>query len=501
MNKNKLVQSAQKYIAKGQIKKAIGEYEKIVKDDPHDIHVRLKLADLYLRQKNTDRAVTEFLGCAQHYEGQGFMQKAVSVYKIVIGVAPERTDIYVALAENYQKLGRHNDASAQFQGALAILDQQGDKLGKLRVVQKMLDMDTENVHDRVRLAEAFARSNNQIEAIKELRRAATSLDRLREEDEHLERDFQLVAERYLYFKSDDGPMSKQLASSYVNTDRPELALSKLKVAYRRQPHDMETLGVVASAFDMLGQSHKAVTVYREMARQYKKAGLETEWRDCLGAILRLDPTDEESRIALGESEGHASGQTIEFDTDGERAKPRQAASAAEPDSAVVDDLIAQATGATGKATTQIGPPGGGLATPPPPPKSPPPPPPPPPPPTVAEPQPTAPLSGGDDFDFDDDDDDDVGFGDDGAGEQTLVDNLFIPDDVLADVQAGLDWAAPATQDDASAADRKVREDLRELDFYVKNGLNDEAQALLVELINKHGEHPELVQRRETLSNA
>lgn len=506
MNKNKLVQSAQKYIAKGQYKKAIGEYEKIVKEDPQDIRVRLKLADLYLRQKETDRAVEEFLGCAQHYEKQGFMQKAVSVYKQVIGVSPERTDLYVALGENYQKLGRNNDATAQFQGALALLEKKGDQPGKLGVVQKMLDMDADNVTDRVRLAEAFAKDSQQVEAIKELRSAVSVLDRMREEDSALEHDFQLVAERYLFFKSDDAQVSKRLALSYVRGDRPELALAKLKTAYRKQPHDMETLGVVAQAFDLLGQTHKAVTVYREMGRQYKKSGLDAEMRDCLSAILRIDPTDEQARQAMGDNEGHVAGQTIEFDTEsaakaagspGGGPPPPPGAPAGKPDS-LVEDMIAQASGAAAKAPVPAPPAAPVAKAPPAPPIAPPPIAPPP---VVAPAVVAAPVDSDDDLDFDedDDDDDDLGFGDEGVGEKTLVDNLFIPDDVLADVQAGLDWSAPAAQEEQSPEDRKVREDLRELDFYVKNGLKDEAQALLDELVKKHGQHDELVKRQEALS--
>jgi hypothetical protein len=109
----------------------------------------------------------------------------------------------------------------------------------------------------------------------------------------------------------------------------------------------------------------------------------------------------------------------------------------------------------------------------------------------------------DDLDFDDDDEDEedeLGFGDGDVGEKTLVDNIFIPDDVLADVQAGLDWAQPGVLEEVSANDRKVREDLRELDFYIKNGLKDEAQALLDELVERHGEHAEIVRRRQSLAS-
>ena len=137
-NKNKAVQTAQKYISKGQYKKAIGEYEKILKETPEDIRVRLKLADLYMRIKDADRAVATFAECARYYEQQGFMQKAIAVYKQVIGLVPDRVDVYLSLAANYQKLGRRNDATTHFRGALEVLDRKQDEKGKLDVVRQMI---------------------------------------------------------------------------------------------------------------------------------------------------------------------------------------------------------------------------------------------------------------------------------------------------------------------------------------------------------------------------
>lgn len=532
-NKSKLVQSAQKYISKGQYKKAIGEYEKIVKDDPDDIRARLKLADLYYRQKDIKQSVETFVECAKFYENQGFTQKAVAVYKQVIGIDPQRPDLYTAIAINYQKLGLLNDAAMQFDGALKLLDKAGDQVGKLNVIRQMLEMDPDNLPDRIRLAEEFVNVGKKTDAIREFRSVIDALEKLGNR-----KAYQKVAERLFYHKPDDADVAKKLGAAYVDDDQPERALPKLKVAYKARPHDLEVLDLVASAFDQLGQTHKAITVYREMARLYRQSGLETELNETYSKILALDPTDESARRALGANESDVDGQTIEFDEDAGR--PRQAApaksaptaarvgaakSSSQGDDDLLDAMIAQAAGIPQKPKPQPPKPKSPPKVPPkarrpqqpaarrvkpaipsspPPPRAkvpttPPKPPPakappqpkpsPPPPKPAAKAPPKAPAKAPESLDDDDldwDDDDDVGFGD--GAEQTLVDNLFIPADVLKQVQDGMDWSKPE-DDDLSPEERKLREESRELEFYISNGLKDEASNLLKELRDKYGDHP------------
>jgi pilus assembly protein FimV len=49
-DRTKALQSAQKYLAKGQFDRAITEYERLVQADPKDARLLLKLGDLYTRQ-------------------------------------------------------------------------------------------------------------------------------------------------------------------------------------------------------------------------------------------------------------------------------------------------------------------------------------------------------------------------------------------------------------------------------------------------------------------
>ncbi len=514
-NKEKLQQTAQKYISKGLYKKAIGEYEKIVKEDPEDIRARLKLADLYFKQKELDRAVQTFMECAGFYEKQGFMQKAVAVYKQVIGIVPDRPELYTALAGNYQKLGLLNEAAAQLGEALKVLETRGDQAAKLGIIRQMLDLDPDNLPDRIRLAEAYSKLGKNLEAVRELRKVADALDKAGDS-----RSFERIAERLLYHQPDDAAMAKKLATSYLDAEQPQRALPKLKIAYKQSSQDVETLEMVARSFEQLGQLHKAVTVLRELARVYGKSGLEAERDECYSRILNLDPTDESAREALGET-GEAAGDTIEFDNAEVRARsgakvpttppapprapsharvpttppapPRAPSHARVPtgpvappaavaDDSELDDMIAAASGLK-KAAAPV-------------PPAPRPAPRPAAPPVAKAPPPKAvvPAKAADDLDWDDDDDDDdVGFGE-GTGEQTMVDNLFIPPDVLKKVQDGLDWAKPSEDTAGPELDKDLREELRELDFYIKNGLKDEALVLVGELKQKYGNHPSVSER-------
>ena len=48
-NKEKVMEAARKFVDKGQAEKAIKEYLRIVKEDPGDVRVWLKIGDLYAK--------------------------------------------------------------------------------------------------------------------------------------------------------------------------------------------------------------------------------------------------------------------------------------------------------------------------------------------------------------------------------------------------------------------------------------------------------------------
>ena len=79
--KDKFLESAQKFIAKGQIDRAIRDYEQVVALDPNDIRHRQKLAELLVRANRNLEAIGEYETIGKYYADNGFYLKAIAVYK------------------------------------------------------------------------------------------------------------------------------------------------------------------------------------------------------------------------------------------------------------------------------------------------------------------------------------------------------------------------------------------------------------------------------------
>ena len=118
MDKEKILKTAQQYILKGQIDKAIKEYQKIVKDTPNDIRARLKLGDLYLRGGENEKAIEEYLRVAELYEEEDLNSRAISSYKKVLSLNPKLIEAYHKIAELYLKEGLKGDARNCYQSIL-----------------------------------------------------------------------------------------------------------------------------------------------------------------------------------------------------------------------------------------------------------------------------------------------------------------------------------------------------------------------------------------------
>ncbi|MBW2058348.1 MAG: tetratricopeptide repeat protein [Deltaproteobacteria bacterium] len=119
-DRRKTLASAQKSLMKGQIRKAISDYEKLVADDPRNIRIRSKLADLYLRNKNFDRAVEEYIQLAQQYKDEDLSYRAISMYKKVLTVRPKMIDVHYWLADLYKKEGLVGNAKVLYQNIIKL---------------------------------------------------------------------------------------------------------------------------------------------------------------------------------------------------------------------------------------------------------------------------------------------------------------------------------------------------------------------------------------------
>lgn len=286
MDKNKIIEAAGKLVAKGAYDKAIKEYQKILEVDPKDVRILQKMGELYQKKNDNAQAATFIMKVAESYAKDGFFLKAVAQYKQVLKLDPTLIDINVQLAELHQQLQLMGEAMAYYQIVANHYDKQGDVKKSLDVLRKMVDLDPDNVQSRVKLADLYIRERMNDEASGELQRAAEHLKRQNRIDDYLR-----VAEKISALKPDDLQLARELAEIYLQRNDQKRALAKLQVCFKADPRDIDTLRLLAVAFQGLGQTSKTISVYKELARAYADRGQTQESEDTWNQVAQLDPHD------------------------------------------------------------------------------------------------------------------------------------------------------------------------------------------------------------------
>ncbi|HUS33291.1 MAG TPA: tetratricopeptide repeat protein, partial [Kofleriaceae bacterium] len=278
----------------GQIDKAVKEYLRIVQEDPKDVRGWLKIGDLYAKKGAKQDATDTYLKVARFYHDQGFFLKAVAVYKQILKLDPRLVDVILKLAELYRQLGLMSDAMQHYESVAAHFHREGNTKEALDTVKKLVDLDPENIATRIKLAELYSKEGLVEEAVLQFNMACEQLRRQGRQD-----DFVKVAERLLWHKPDNHALNRELAGLYLRRNDPRRALQKLQACFKADPRDVETLGLLALAFQALDQKAKTVSVLKELARIH----VENKHRDKAGEvyrkILEIVPNDTDAMQYLG----------------------------------------------------------------------------------------------------------------------------------------------------------------------------------------------------------
>jgi len=173
-NKQKVLSAAEKYVQQGKLQNAIAEYEKILKADPKDLTVLNTVGDLYSRNGEVDKATECFKNVGDAYAAQGFTVKGIAMYKKIGKLKPSLESV-LKLAELYTQQGLFNDARAQYLQVAEEFLRAGELEQSVRIFQKILEMDPENVAMRVRLAEVYIRLGKKTDAWQIFSAAAETL--------------------------------------------------------------------------------------------------------------------------------------------------------------------------------------------------------------------------------------------------------------------------------------------------------------------------------------
>ncbi|GAC1621898.1 MAG: hypothetical protein NVS9B13_14000 [Candidatus Acidiferrum sp.] len=164
-NKSKYVEAAQKLLNQGKVPQAIAEYQQILKYEPRDPVTLMTVGELYIRQGETFQAIDYFERLAQLFVSDGFLTKAIAVYKRIAKLAPEEIRPLEKLADLYVQQGVMSEARPLFLQLAEIHLKNNRQPEAVGLLKKLLLAEPDNLRIQVRLADLYQAMGQTGEAI------------------------------------------------------------------------------------------------------------------------------------------------------------------------------------------------------------------------------------------------------------------------------------------------------------------------------------------------
>jgi len=164
-NKSKNVEAAQKLLNQGKVAQAIAEYQNILKYEPRDQVTLMTIGELYIRQGETFQAIDYFERLAQIFVGDGFLTKAIAVYKRIAKLAPEEIRPLEKLADLYVQQGVMSEARPLFLQLAELHLKNNRQPEAVGLLKKLLQAEPDNLRIQIRLADLYQAMGQTREAI------------------------------------------------------------------------------------------------------------------------------------------------------------------------------------------------------------------------------------------------------------------------------------------------------------------------------------------------
>lgn len=261
--KEKYLDNAQKFLVKGQLDRAIREYEQAVALDPKDIRVRQKFAELLMRANRKDDAIREFEVIGKYYADNGFYLKAIAVYKQIQRTDPANLTISLTLASLNEKQGLAGNALAEYKTVYDYYEKTGQLAEGVSVLEKMLAADKDNLNIRLKLADTRHRAGMTEQAYEDFTGLARDLKAKGDEAA-----FARVCERIGQLYPDRKDFILAVAESQVRNGHPAAAILLLKQLASDERWNRRALQLLVEAGRTAGDSRLTKGACGELARRY-----------------------------------------------------------------------------------------------------------------------------------------------------------------------------------------------------------------------------------------
>lgn len=235
-DKAKAMRNAERHVAQGKIRAAIAEYRTVVDNDPRDIATLNMLGDLYAKSAEKRDAVNCYLQVAEHYNTQGFAQKAIAVYNKISRIQPDSIEVSVKLAELHKVKGSLSEARAHYTTLAEHYQKHGRRLEALAMFKQIALLDPNNTDVCLNLADSYIREGQRDDAVEAYAEAGGRFSRQNKHEEAI----RALMKGY-DIRSTDLRILNGLVKAQTALGRATKAASLLEEILENEPYNRDVL--------------------------------------------------------------------------------------------------------------------------------------------------------------------------------------------------------------------------------------------------------------------
>jgi len=261
-DKIKAMRNAEKFLAQGKIKAAIGEYQQVVDHDSKDFGTMNLLGDLYSKSGETKPALSYYNKVAEHYSKQGFSQKAIAVYNKINKIQPNSVQVSEKLAELYKTKGSVTEAKSHYVVLAENYQSKGRMVEALAMWKQIALLDPTNTEVYLTIADSYLKEGQTEEAVDAFADAG---------DRFMSRG--LLGEAETAYTSGLGCLATHqrcidgLVNLFVGQGRVDAAIEKLEGILADNKNAREILGALSDCYLEAGDREKAEKAVIKLVEQ------------------------------------------------------------------------------------------------------------------------------------------------------------------------------------------------------------------------------------------
>jgi tetratricopeptide (TPR) repeat protein len=218
-DKAKIIELAERQVRAGRTEDAIGLYRKALSGEAPDPSINNIIGDLYLKLGRIEPAVRAFQEAAGLYESGSHFSQALAIYKKIIKIDPENVIMLVRLGDVLLSQGFTEEARREYLKAEQTLRREKRMKELMFLYNKLIKLERDNLSYRHALAEVLRQEGFVEEAVVQLNEVA---------EVHLKKDelgkAEKIIEQARQLKADDQRTMTNLVEILKRNDRRQRAL-------------------------------------------------------------------------------------------------------------------------------------------------------------------------------------------------------------------------------------------------------------------------------------